>query len=53
MAVVWLALLVAVVGLVVFLAASNPKVARVGEILFAAGSLATLLAVTRAIVRLP
>lgn len=48
MIVIYIAPLVAVVGLLLYALATNPKVARVGEIMFFAGLLATLLIVGRA-----
>ena len=41
--VIYLSLLVAIIGLLMFALAKDPKLLRVGEILFGAGALAFLL----------
>lgn len=41
--IIYLSLLVALIGLLMFALCANPKLVRIGEILFAAGVLAFLL----------
>lgn len=43
---VWIPLLVAIIGLLVYALSSNGKVAEAGRLLFFAGSLVTLFALT-------
>ena len=53
---IYLSLLVALIGLVMYAVSSNAKVARLGEIMFAAGLLAFLLGFptyAQHVVRLP
>ncbi len=45
-------LLVAVIGLLVYILAANPKAAEAGRLLFATGALAFLLSVANQTVRL-
>ncbi len=52
MVIAWLVLLVAVVGLLMYALSANPKLARVGEILFFCGSLVTLFMLAGRTVRL-
>ncbi len=52
MLVIGVTLLVAVVGLLLYALASNPKVARIGELMFFCGLLATLLAIQHVAIRI-
>ena len=53
MMVAWLVLLVALVGVVLFSVTANPKVERIGLVLFACGTLVCLFALQGHTVRLP
>jgi Na+/phosphate symporter len=47
-----LALLVCIIGLLIYVLASNPKLSEIGRLMFFAGLLATLLAVGQKVVHL-
>ena len=53
MLITWLVLLVAVVGLLMMVLASNPKLEKIGTVLFASGTLVTLFGLAHATVHLP
>lgn len=53
MATIILPLLVAVAGALVFALSANPKLARIGEILFFCGTFVTLEIAARLVVHLP
>jgi Na+/phosphate symporter len=52
MIIAYIPLVMALIGLVVYLVAVNPKAAELGRILFAAGMLVTMLAMAQHVLRL-
>ena len=53
MMIAWITVLVALAGLVIYAVATNPKVVRIGEILFFCGTLVSLFALARQVARIP
>ncbi len=53
MLVAWLALVVALLGLVLYMVATNAKAAELGRIMFFAGLLVTLFGLARHLVHVP
>jgi Na+/phosphate symporter len=48
----WLVVLIALVGLVIYVLATNPKVSEIGRLMFACGLLATCFLLAGKVVRL-